>query len=197
MCGTHKVLYEAWRTFKWRLRLIIVLGGFLHWNQVVSAESTPAYTEYQVKALFLFNFTKYIDWPAAAFTHADSPIYIGIIGQNNIGSDLAIAIQGKTFNGRNIRILRLATEADWIKCQILFISASERKRQADILATLKALPILTVGETETFAQEGGMVNFTKKEGKVHLQVNLDSAQKAGLQISSRLLNVADVVRGKF
>jgi hypothetical protein len=156
----------------------------------------PSLTEYQVKALFLLNFTKYVEWPEAAFDHPDAPITIGVIGENHFGEDLKKAMEGKSVNGRRIVILPIENEGDWGKCHILFISASEKKRVAEILARVGTLPILTVGETEQFTQQGGIVNFTRKDGKVRLEINLAAAEKANVEISSKLLGVADVVRGK-
>jgi hypothetical protein len=197
-CGRDIALRGSCPPQRWlpqTIRLIVLLGMLLQANWRTDAQPA-ALTEYQVKALFLLNFTKYIDWPTEAFAETNSPITIGVIGQNNFGEDLAKAVEGKSVNGRKIVLLPLESENDWSKCHILFISASEKKRVPDIVAKVKALPILTVGETEQFTQQGGIVNFTKKEGKVRLEIDLNAAQSAKLQISSRLLNVADVVRGK-
>jgi YfiR/HmsC-like len=142
------------------------------------------------------NFTKYVEWPDAAFEQADAPITIGVVGENHFGEDLKKSVEGKSVNGRKIIIVPLETESDWSKCRILFISGSEKKRLAEIMAKVGTLPVLTVGETEQFTQQGGMVNFTRKDGKVRLEINLTAAEKAKVGISSKLLSVADVVRGK-
>lgn len=175
--------------------MCLLLGTLLQINWRSEAQP-PVFTEYQVKALFLLNFTKYVDWPATAFGQADSPITIGVIGENHFGEDLKKAVEGKSVNGRKIVILPLESESDWSKCHILFISASEKKRLPEILAKVCALPILTVSETDQFIQQGGMINFTRKDGKVRLEVNLESARQAELGISSKLLSVADAVRRK-
>ncbi len=175
--------------------LFILLGTLLQMDWRMYAQPA-ALTEYQVKALFLLNFTKYIDWPAEAFAETNSPITIGVIGENHFGDDLAKAVEGKCVNGRKIVILPLESDKDFCKCHILFISASEKKRVSDIVARIKSRPILTVGETDQFTRQGGIINFTKKEGKVRLEIDLSAAQSAKIQISSRLLSVADVVRGK-
>ena len=153
-------------------------------------------SEYQVKSLFLVNFAKYVEWPAMAFTDASAPIVIGVTGENNIGAQLEKAIEGKNVSGRAIRILTVQKDEDFAKCHILFVSASEKKHFGEILSKVQGLPVLTVGEAEPFLQQGGMINFTKKEGKVRLQIDLDAARKAKLQLSSKLLSVADSVTGK-
>jgi hypothetical protein len=193
--GAAALLFGAGSRLHWCIQLVILAGIFLQTNVRMDAEPASL-SEYQVKALFLLNFSKYIDWPAEAFAQPDSPIIIGIIGQNNFGDDLVHAVAGKTVNDRKIVIRPLTSESDWAKCHILFISASEKRRVPDILVRLHGLPILTVGETDQFTQQGGVVNFTKRDGKVRLEIDLHAAQQARLQISSRLLNVADAVRGK-
>ena len=147
-------------------------------------------SEYQVKALFLLNFAKYVDWPAGA----SGPITIGIMGQDNFNDSLTQAVDGKNINGRSIVIKHLSENDDISGCTILFISSSENSQLSAILGKTGSLPILTVGEEESFLQNGGIINFTLKNGKIHLAVNLKAAQKANLQISSKLLSVADVVK---
>ena len=156
----------------------------------------PALTKYQVEAVFLFNFAKYVDWPPAAFTNTTAPITIGVLGTNPFGDSLQHVAEGKTINGRPVIIKHLAADSDLAGCQILFISDSEASRMGEILDKAGALPILTVGEDEQFAQKSGMINFVLKEGKVRLEIDLGAAKKAGLTISSHLLAVADVVKGK-
>ncbi|HEX3798153.1 MAG TPA: YfiR family protein [Verrucomicrobiae bacterium] len=180
---------------RWMIQLLLLLSLFFQCSTITEAE-TGALTEYQVKALFLLNFSKYIDWPAEAFAQPDSPIVISILGENKFGDDLEHALAGKTVNDRKIVIRPITSDSDWAKCHILFISASEKRRTPDVLVRVRSLPVLTVGETEQFAQQGGIINFTKRDGKVRLEIDLHAAQQARLQISSRLLSVADVVRGK-
>lgn len=175
-----------------------VLLGLMAWlsaaNFGVSGE--PPATEYQVKALFLFNFAKYVEWPAAVFTNDAAPITIGVLGTDPFGDNLQHAVAGKTINGRTFIIKHLAADADPGGCQILFISDSEAARLGEILDKAGALPILTVSEGEVSAAKNGIIKFLLKEGKVRLEIDLTAARKARLTISSRLLAVADVVKGK-
>ena len=153
------------------------------------------FTEYQVKALFLMNFTKYVDWPATAFAGTNAPITIGVYGENNFGDDLPKTVAGRKVNGRSIVIRQIDSTNDLVKCQMLFISRSEKNNEGEILRQLKVSPVLTVGENEPFTAQGGMINFVMKDGKVRLEINLAAAQQANLRISSKLLSVADVVKG--
>jgi hypothetical protein len=173
----------------------IAVGGLLLWLAGVAA-GEGSLTEYQVKALFLFNFAKYVDWPAAAFTNAAAPITIGVVGTDPFGDNLENAVAGKTIKGHPFVIKHLAADADLAGCQILFISDSEAARMDEILGKAAALPILTVGEDAAFEQNKGIIDFVLKEGKVRLEIDLTTARKTGLAISSRLLAVADVVKGK-
>ena len=154
----------------------------------------------QVKALFLFNFSKYVDWPSEAFATANAPIVIGVIGGSVEGKflrELARTVQAKNVDGRSILVRQIQTLEDLDKCHVLFIRSSEKTRLGEILGGLKTRPVLTVSETDQFLEEGGVINFVKKEGKIRLEINLDAARQANLQISSKLLNVADVVKGKL
>jgi hypothetical protein len=154
-------------------------------------------TEYQVKAVFLFNFAKYVDWPAAAFTNTSAPITIGVLGEDRFDDSLRRTVAGKTVNGRPFVIRHIAVNESPDGCHLLFISDSEKKRLGEILGKIKARPVLTVGESGQFLEAGGVINFVIKEGRIRLEINLDAARQAGLQISSKLLNVADTVKGKL
>src|SRR5438445_10736514 len=134
-------------------RLVIGVAlfcGLLAGTLLAECGEAGGFTEYQVKALFLLNFTKYVDWPAEAFAGADAPITIGVLGENHFGDDLKKAVEGKTVNGRAIAVQAVDKESDLGKCHVLFISASEKKRLGEILGKMKTLPVLTVGESEQF-----------------------------------------------
>jgi len=173
--------------------LIIALDLF---SAALPAHAEPAISEYKVKALFLVNFAKYVDWPAEAFKDTNAPITIGIVGKDRFGGELDKIIEGKTVNGRSFVIKHINANDEWTGCQILFISHSEAARAGEILGKTGTLPVLTVGEDSAFEQKDGMVTFMLKNEKVRLEINLAPANKCGLKISSRLLAVADVVKGK-
>ena len=157
----------------------------------------PSLTKYQVEALFLFNFAKYVDWPAAAFPDANAPIIIGVMGEDRFEDNLRHTVEGKTVNGRPFVIKHLvAADSEVSGCHILFISESQTSRTGAILDKARTLPVLTVGEDEPFARNGGIITFVLRNGNVRLDINLTAARKAGVTISSRLLGVADVVKGR-
>jgi hypothetical protein len=179
-----------------RLLTAVLAAVVLPCVATIATAETPALSEYQVKALFLFNFAKYVDWPPHAFADDSAPIVIGLVGQDNFGDNFKQAITGKTINGRPVVVKHVSSEQEYKGCHILFISASEKSGLPEILNAVKDSPVLTVGETERFLAQTGMINFTKKENKIRLEINLGAVQRANLKISSKLLSVADVVMGK-
>jgi hypothetical protein len=173
----------------------IVLGG-LAMIAGDDAVGAPVLSEYQVKALFLFNFAKYVDWPTNAFGDDNAPIVIGLVGDDAFGDDINRVVSGKTINNRPVVFKHVSGEQEYRTCHILFVSASERDHLQTILDAVKDTAVLTVGETDGFLALNGMINFAKKENKIRLEINLLPAQQANLKLSSKLLSVADVVLGK-
>jgi len=180
----------------WNIAAVAAVLSFFMWTVFPVKGQENGFTEYHVKALFLYNFGKYVVWPEQAFADTNTPITIGVIGKDDFGDDLIQAVKGKSICGHLFAIRHLSAGDDVQGCQILFVSKSESPRVGDILAKVGTLPVLTVGEDPAFAANGGMINFVLKDGNVRLEINLMSANKAGLKISSKLLAVADVVKGK-
>lgn len=154
---------------------------------------TSAYREYQVKAVFLFNFTQFVDWPAVAFPDDQSPLTIGVLGEDPFGVFLDETVRDEKINRRSIVIRRYRHVEEVGSCQVLFISRSESHRLERILAALKGRSILTVGDEDSFARRGGMIGFVPANNHTRLQINLGAAKVAGLTISSKLLRPAEIV----
>jgi hypothetical protein len=150
--------------------------------------------EYQVKAAFLYNFAKFVEWPREAFGKSTDPIGICVIGQNPFGSSLEDAVSGKTVNGRAFVVRQISDIKQASRCHILFVSASERRRYSAILGDARAGGVLTVGETDGFAEQGGMVNLKLESGRVQIQINLSAAEEARVRISSKLLSLAQIIQ---
>jgi len=151
-------------------------------------ESQP--TEYQIKAAFLFNFAKFVQWPAGAIAGVTSPIVVGILGENPFHDDLARTIRNKTIDEHPMVIKEFHSPTEATNCHILFISTSEKNRLPEILKDLKGTSVLTVSEMEHFTESGGMINFVLIGKKIRFQINNDEAAKAGLKISSKLMSLA-------
>ena len=162
---------------------------------VVTAAETPPSTEYQIKAVFLFNFAQFVDWPPSAFPDAQSPLVIGVLGRNPFEGALDEAVRGEKANGRPFLVQRFNRVEEIQACHILFVSRSEAGRLPAILNALQGRSILTVRDTDGFAEEGGMIRFVMEQNKVRFRINLDAAKAAGLTLSSKLLRPASVVTG--
>lgn len=160
----------------------------------LSAQSTPS-NEYQVKAAFLFHFAQFVDWPREAFKDANSPLTYCTIGDDPFRGALDTSLNGKIIGTRPLRVRHLKQTQEVHGCHVLFIGTAEKKQFSAVLAALRGDPVLTVGESDNFAQAGGMIGFSLEDNKVRFEINLDAAQRANLRISARLLSLAKTVIG--
>jgi hypothetical protein len=176
------------------LFLAVLLVAASDMPQRVSAESNGT-SEYEVKAAFLFHFAQFVEWPAEAFTDADSPLTYCTVGKDTFRGALDESVRGKRIRNRPLRVLHLRERESINGCQVLFIAATQKGRQTDELAGANGHPVLTVGEPEHFAQEGGMIGFFLEEKKVRFEINVGVAENARLKISAKLLALAKTVLG--
>lgn len=164
-----------------------------HADSIDSSDSS----EYLIKAGFIYNFAKLVQWPTTAFSQPDSPIVIGILGDDPFGATLDRIVADKKINGRALVVRRLKWSRDFkdVKdCNILFVSSSEKEHIDTVVEMMKQLPILTIGDAPGFARRGGIMNFTLEDNKVRFEVNVEAAKHADLTISSRLLTLAKIVQ---
>ncbi|HEX9941487.1 MAG TPA: YfiR family protein [Thermoanaerobaculia bacterium] len=145
--------------------------------------------EYDVKAAFLYNFTKFVEWPPSAFIDDGSSLKLCVLGEDPFGKSLQ-TVAGEEVAGRKLTVLAKGTLPDPAICQILFISRSERERLSEILSGVRGRPVLTVSDTKGFLDQGGIINFTLEGTKVRFEINQESAERSGLKISSKLLRLA-------
>ncbi len=150
-------------------------------------------SEYQLKAAFLFNFTKFVEWPDSSFEDPQAPIVLGIIGDDPFGDDLERIIAGQKVQGRSLVIRRKRWGDDLRRCHVLFVSLSERQRRTQILASVQPASVLTVSDIEGFAEAGGVIELVTQENRVRLIVNLDAANQSKLRVSAKLLALARVI----
>jgi hypothetical protein len=160
----------------------------------VTAEAAQDLTEYQVKAAFLYNFAKFVEWPAETFKNANTPINICVLGTSPIGPILEETVRNKSVDGRPLIVREFTNAGLHASCHILFVSASEQRRLRAVLEATKTSDLLTVGETDDFAAEGGVVEFNLDNGRIHFEINLKAAQLQRLRISSKLLSLATSVK---
>ena len=171
-------------------RLFVLSLLLLRVGTLVDAQEDSQPTEYQIKAAFIFNFAKFVEWPAAAFAKASSPIVVGVLGENPFQDALEKTIKNKTVDEHPVIIMQFRAATDATNCHILFISSSEKARLPQILKQLKGSSVLTVGEMPGFTEAGGMINFFLEGTKMRFHINNDAANGAGLKISSKLLKLS-------
>lgn len=149
--------------------------------------------EYQIKAVFMFNFAQFVDWPPQAFSNPQTPLVIGVLGDDPFGPLLEETMLGEQIGQRSLVIRRYRRVEEIDLCHILFISVSEADRLESILVTLKDRNVLTVCDTEGFTRRGVMIRFISEKNKIRLRINLEMAKAASLTISSKLLRPAEIV----
>jgi hypothetical protein len=179
-----------------RLRLLITIAMVILSSVAFEAhaQDSSVSSEYLIKAGFIYNFANLVQWPANAFTQPDSPIVIGILGEDPFGTVLDRVLAGKKVNGRVFLVKRLKSVSDLKECHIVFVSSSEMAHLAEAIHLVKGMPILTIGEIPGFAKRGGIINLFLEDNKVHFEVNVEAAKEADLNISSRLLALARIVQ---
>jgi hypothetical protein len=170
-----------------RLKFAIVLGA------ACTLALPGQIDEYQVKAFFLYNFARYVEWPTETFKAANDPIVICILGQNPFGGALEQAVAGKLLGARPF-VVRQISEIPPGCCHILFVKSSERKRFRSMAGRLKGSAVLSVGETPGFTADGGVINFKLEDGKVRFEIDVEAAGRERLRISSKLLSLAQIAK---
>ena len=153
-------------------------------------------SEYEVRATFIYNFTKFTDWPADAFESPKAPIVIGIVGEDLFGTTVDDLVRGELVHNRPLIVKRLHPEDDLRSCHLLYISFSEKSRIPALLAELTGSPVLTISEIEGFAAQGGMVNLLVINKNLKIEINQEAVEQARLQISAKLLKLAHLVGAK-
>lgn len=146
--------------------------------------------EYRVKAAFLYKFGAYVEWPDRAFARPDSPLAIGVIGADELADELARIVAGRNVNGRPVSVRKLRAGDPIAGLHVLFIGRADGGRLADILASARGRPLLTVTESDQALELGSVINFVVVDDKVRFDVALVPADLGSLKISARLLTVA-------
>ena len=154
-------------------------------------------SEQEVKAAFVYNFAKFVQWPEPDGAPTPGPIRICILGTNPFGSALERAVRGKSVNNRKVVILYPRSSTQASECELAFIPASEEPTLGEILARLGPQPILTVSDIQRFSEQGGVIGLKMDKNRVRFEVNMVAARKAGLKLSSQLLRVASHVTGQL
>jgi hypothetical protein len=174
----------------------LALGLLAVFGMSAAAQASAPSREYQVKAVFLFNFAQFVDWPPAVFTEESAPLAICVLGDDPFGSYLDDIVRGEQVNSRRLTVQRFRTSEEIKGCQVLFVSRSESRHLEKTLASAREMDALTVSDAEDFASRGGMIQLTMEYGKIRLKINVDAAKASSLTISSKLLRSAEIVSSR-
>jgi hypothetical protein len=199
LSGVHRVpCTRPGRPFGQRLLLLYALGVVVWPCLFVVVPSWPAQqpkpSEYAVKATYLYNFARFVEWPAKVTAGNNEPFTICVLGKDPFGASLDSTIAGEAIDGRSVLAKRISKPQDALNCRVLFISSSEDAQLIEILATLEKTSVLTVSDMSQFTTRGGMIQFVDDANRVRFEVNLTVAERAGLTLSSELLKVAISIR---
>ncbi len=169
--------------------MAVVLAWSLIGVSILPAQQ-PKATAYEVKAAYLYNFGKFVEWPAKITAGNNEPFTICVLGKDPFGASLDATIAGEAIDGKSVLAKRLSKPQEALNCRVLFISSSEDAQLKEILATLEKTSVLTVSDIAQFTRRGGMIQFVDDANRVRFEVNLTVAERAGLTLSSQLLKVA-------
>jgi hypothetical protein len=180
-----------------RLRILLgLVAGALAFAPREAPAQLAVSREYQIKATFLFNFVQFVEWPKEAFTSSDTPICIGVLGEDPFGAALEDTVRGETVQNRKLIVQRSRRMESLKNCHLVFISKSETEQVPGILGALDPASVLTVSETQGFAQHGGIINLYLAGNKVRFEINPAAAHRKGLKISSELLSLGKIVEAE-
>jgi hypothetical protein len=172
-----------------RLSHALVLGALL-----ATAGRGQQVNEYQMKAAYIYNFAKFVEWPEHTFKSDTDPMAICVLGEHTLFRTLEEALNGETIEDRKLIVHEVSDVQQALACHILFIGSSDLKYLRSVLRDLKTTGILTVGEAENFTAEGGVANFTLEGNKVRIEININAAGRQKLRISPKLLSLAQIVK---
>ena len=180
------------------IAVVIVLHALaLMWAAPANAGAADAAAaparECEIKAAFLYNFTKFVDWPGQTFANADAPIVIGVLGDSPCVQALERLVKDRKVNGRTIVVRRIASAEEAKVTHMLFVGSGHEAQFAGLKPAIESLPVLTVGESAGFATLGGAVDFVPQADKIRFEINIGVAERAGLKISAQLQKLAAVV----
>jgi hypothetical protein len=194
--GWSSSAHVCWNVWRLGTRIGLVSLAFVWSAHALASRGAGgggSQSEYAVKAAFLLNFAKFIEWPPSAFASAGAPIVIGVLGSDPFGPQLEAILEGKTVEGRRLQSKRVNSASAAEGIHMLFVPASSVSRMGE-LASLRGKPVLLVGESPGFAQKHGHIGFYMEKGRIAFEVHVSRAKTTGANISSRLLQLARIVQ---
>jgi hypothetical protein len=172
---------------RWLIRLFLIAWA-------ASGVQAQVSREYQIKAAFVYNFTKFVEWPATCFSEATDPIRIGVFAKSPYTKELENAVKDRKVNVRPLLVIEIRSVEEARGMHLVVLDSAANGQMKEMLAALKNAPVLTIGESEQFADADGILTFVREGDKVRFEANLDAAQQAGLKISAQFLKLAKTVR---
>jgi len=197
MSLTRNTQHSAKESFAGRKRFwLLCHTALLLLLSTVAARAGEALSEAEVKAAFLYNFTKFVEWPKQTFSSTNAPIQFAVFGDEEFSAKLKTLLGDKKAHGRSFEVKSIFTPQEAKNFHIVFVAGPESRRAAQVLEATKKAPVLTIGESDQFLDAGGMINLFFEDAQLAFEVSPESAQKAGLEISSKLLRLAKKRRAK-
>ncbi len=172
--------------------LLVLVPGLSLWWHSTSADAQQL-SDYQVKAAYFYNFAKFVQWPQRQLSEPVTPIRFCILKDRLFETELNRIVKGKSISGRAIEVVQLNDPVQSLNCSALFINAVQEKESKHLMEILRGSSVLTVGETEEFLQDGGIIAFVLEKDRVQFEVNRRAATDAGLYVSSKMLSLAKKV----
>lgn len=179
------------RLYRYAIALLAVLAA-----SAGNAPGQVAATEDQIKAAYIFNFAKFVEWPSETFSSAASPMNFCAFGRSQVADEMDSLVSGKNINGRPTKVRHLGKLEEIKDCQLVFVATGNGRQLQQLLQAAKGTPVLVIGEALGFARSGGMIGFITENGKVLFEVNPGSAEESRLKISSKLLALARIVSSR-
>jgi hypothetical protein len=175
-----------------RGRVVVALASLLA-IEASAATNDPGASAPDLRAAFMYNFAKFTEWPTTVVGR-DRPIVFCVTDDAEVADALEEIVKGRAVGGHALAVRRTGLGSDVRACHLLYVSGLDPKRASEVIGSVNHAPVLTVGDFERFAQMGGVASFFVEDGKMRFAINIDSVQRAGLQVSSQLLMLARIVR---
>jgi len=185
--------WQLARLRRWTF-VALLLSGLPLSSVSRAASVTPISRECEIKAAFIYNFTKFVEWPVGGLADHRAPFVIGVLGDSGCDAALERLASDHQINGHPIEVHKVASAQEVRSVQILYVSRTQEQQFAALASAITVAPVLTVGESATFVSAGGMVNFVQQDNKLRFEINVHSATQAGLRVSAQVLKLATSVR---
>ncbi|EGV33446.1 hypothetical protein ThidrDRAFT_0653 [Thiorhodococcus drewsii AZ1] len=177
------------------LRLFASCASFVLLCLVLARSHAESFSEVEVRAVYLFNFAVFVDWPPTAFESSTSPIRYCVVGSQALRASLEEVLADEHVGGRALRLISANEPLDWRRCHLLYIGHGAKTRARQILKAVRGTAVLTIGASEAFVREGGMIGLVRRGQRLRTIIDRDAAERVGIRISSKLLRLSTLVSG--